>query len=83
VAQARRAVVAGGHVLVASFAEDGPTRCSGLEVMRYSPATLHAQFGEGFTFHGAEREEHNTPAGVAQAFTYYLCRRTIADGAAT
>lgn len=82
VAQARRAVVAGGHLLVACFAEDGPAQCSGLTVMRYSPATLHAQFGEGFTFLDAEREEHNTPAGVAQAFTYYLCRRTMTDGTA-
>jgi SAM-dependent methyltransferase len=82
VAQAGRAVAAGGHLLVASFAEDGPTRCSGLEVMRYSPATLHAQFGGGFTFLSAEREEHTTPAGVAQAFTYCLCRRTVANGTA-
>ena len=80
VAQARRAVVAGGHVLVATFAEDGPMRCSGLEVMRYSPTALHAEFGEGFTFLSAEREEHVTPAGVAQAFTYCLCKRTMADG---
>lgn len=83
VAQAGRAVSAGGHLLVASFAEDGPTRCSGLQVMRYSPDTLAAQFGEGFTFVNAEREDHITPAGVAQAFTYCLCRRRLADGTGT
>jgi len=76
VAQARRAVRVGGHVLVATFAEDGPTRCSGLEVVRYSPTALHAQFGTGFTFLGGEREEHRTPAGDSQAFTYCLCGRT-------
>ncbi len=83
VAQARRAVVAGGYVLVAGFAEDGPTRCSGLEVMRYSPTMLHAEFGEGFSFLRAEREEHRTPAGAVQAFTYCLCRRTGMGGTAT
>jgi hypothetical protein len=48
VAQARRAVRPGGHVIEASFAPEGPTRCSGLEVVRYGPETMHAEFGTGF-----------------------------------
>jgi len=75
VAQARRAVAPGGYVLVASFAEDGPTHCSGLEVMRYSAESLQAQFGEEFTFLEAQREEHRTPGGQLQAFIYCVCRR--------
>lgn len=75
VAQVRRAVPPGGHVLVATFAEDGPTRCSGLDVMRYSPATLHAEFGPGFAYVAAHREDHRTPSGTVQAFTYCLFRR--------
>jgi SAM-dependent methyltransferase len=74
VAQVRRAVRPGGFVLVATFADDGPTRCSGLEVNRYSPATLHAEFGEPFRLLTSEREEHVTPGGVYQAFIYCLCR---------
>ena len=38
-----------GHVVVPSFALDGPTRCSGLEVVRYSPDTMHAEFRTGFS----------------------------------
>src|SRR5574338_1037873 len=68
VAQARRAVKAGGHVILASFAEDGPSRCSGLPVMRYSPAALQTEFGPGFTLLRHEREAHHTPAGVVQSF---------------
>ena len=83
VAQVRRAVEPGGHVLVATFAEDGPTRCSGLEVVRYSPAGLHPQFGPEFTFVRAEREEHHTPSGGVQAFTYCLCRHSLAEPAGT
>ena len=78
VAQVRHALAPAGHVLVATFAEDGPTRCSGLDVMRYSPAALHAQFGEGFAFVAAYREEHRTPTGAVQAFTYCLCQRRTA-----
>ena len=75
VAQVRRAVPPGGHALVAAFAEDGPTRCSGLDVMRYSPASLHAEFGDGFRLVKSERDEHRTPGGSTQMFTYCLCQR--------
>lgn len=74
VAQVRHAVRPGGLVLVATFAEDGPTRCSGLEVARYSPVALHAEFGEGFRLVESAREEHRTPSGGTQRFTYCLCR---------
>jgi ubiquinone/menaquinone biosynthesis C-methylase UbiE len=73
-AQTRRAVAPGGHVIVASFATDGPARCSGLEVVRYSPDTMHAAFGDGFRLIDSVREDHLTPAGATQAFIYCLCR---------
>jgi len=74
VAQVRHAVRVGGFVLVATFADDGPTRCSGLEVARYSPEALRAEFDAPFQLMTSEREEHVTPAGVRQAFIYCLCR---------
>lgn len=73
-AQVRQAVRSGGFVLVATFAEDGPTRCSGLEVKRYSPEALHAEFGAPFRVMASEREQHMTPGGALQVFTYCLCR---------
>ncbi len=74
VAQVRHAVRPGGHVLVATFAEDGPTRCSGLDVARYTPRALHAEFGAGFRLCDTVRELHRTPTGAQQAFTYCVCR---------
>ena len=79
VAQVRQAVRVGGFVLVATFADDGPTRCSGLEVARYSPEALQAEFGTAFRLMTSEREEHLTPAGVRQAFVYCLCRMDELD----
>jgi ubiquinone/menaquinone biosynthesis C-methylase UbiE len=70
-----RAVKPGGHVVVATFAEDGPTRCSGLPVMRYSAADLHAAFGKSFTLVRHEKEAHRTPFGTLQQFTYCHLRR--------
>jgi ubiquinone/menaquinone biosynthesis C-methylase UbiE len=64
----------GGHVVVATFAEDGPTRCSGLPVKRYSAAELHDAFGPAFRLVRSELETHHTPGGVGQHFTYCWCR---------
>jgi ubiquinone/menaquinone biosynthesis C-methylase UbiE len=74
VEQVFRSVKPGGHVIVATFAEDGPTQCSGLPVMRYSASGLHAQFGEAFTLIKHVEEAHRTPSGDVQKFVYCYCR---------
>jgi len=71
-----RSVKPGGHVIVATFAKDGPLQCSGLPVMRYSAPQLHSEFGEAFTLISHEREEHHTPFGTTQQFTYCHCRKS-------
>ena len=71
----RRAVRVGGHVIVATFAPDGPDRCSGLEVVRYSPESLHSEFGRGFDLVDSTNETHHTPFGTGQKFIYCYCRR--------
>ena len=73
-----RAVKPGGHVIVATFAEDGPLQCSGLPVMRYSATGLHTEFGAPFTLLQHEREEHLTPSGSVQRFVYCYCRKNNA-----
>ena len=70
-----RAVKPGGLVFVATFAEDGPTTCSGLPVMRYSASELHAEFGTPFELLRHEKEAHHTPAGRVQQFVYCFCRK--------
>ncbi len=70
-----RSVVPGGSLIVATFATDGPTHCSGLEVARYSAAELTAQFAAHFTLVADEREEHCTPSGALQMFTWVVLRR--------
>ena len=72
--QLRKAVKPGGFALVATFANDGPTRCSGLPVARYSAEALHREFGQGFRLAESVREEHVTPSGAKQAFVYCLCQ---------
>ena len=75
-AQVRRALRPTGAVVIATFAENGPTRCSGLPVARYSAGALHAQFGSDFQLVDSTREQHVTPAGVTQSFVYCEFRLT-------
>ena len=64
----------GGFVIVSTFGPEGPTRCSGLEVMRYDAEALHRQFGAGFRLVESSKELHYTPWGAAQQFLYCYCR---------
>ena len=72
-----RAVKPGGLVIVATFAEDGPTLCSGLPVMRYNASELHAEFGEPFVLLGHEKESHHTPGGNEHKFVYCFCLKAV------
>lgn len=74
VARARAALKPGGHLLIATFAHDGPTECSGLPVVRYTRESLHTELGEDFRVLDSVREVHVTPSGAQQAFVYLLCR---------
>jgi SAM-dependent methyltransferase len=74
VAQVASAVRSGGHVIVGTFGPEGPTQCSGLDVVRYDADSLHDQFGVRFHLLGSSKELHETPFGTVQQFLYCLCR---------
>jgi len=69
------AVKTDGHVILATFALDGPPRCSGLEVMRYSPEGLLGELGAGFDLVQSTQATHQTPSGGEQKFIYYWFHR--------
>jgi hypothetical protein len=60
----------GGSAIIATFALDGPEKCSGLPVVRYSPETLASELGDGFVLVDSHRHIHTTPWGTRQAFQY-------------
>ena len=68
--QVHRAVKPGGHVIISAFAKEGPTRCSGLDVVRYDAASLVEALGAGFKLFGSASESHHTPFGTTQEFLY-------------
>lgn len=69
-AQVTRAVKPDGHVIVSTFGPEGPTKCSGLDVVRYDAESLHAEFGPRFRLVESSKELHPTPFGTTQQFIY-------------
>jgi len=70
IAQLRHAVKPGGHIIIATFALDGPLKCSGLPVMRYSAALMQSTLGPEFELIKNTQELHETPTGANQSFLY-------------
>ncbi|MEX2515529.1 MAG: class I SAM-dependent methyltransferase [Gammaproteobacteria bacterium] len=71
----RRALKPGGHLILATFAENGPAQCSGLPVQRYSAATLTDMLGGDFMLQRQQDVLHLTPVGHPQAFVYLHFQR--------
>jgi SAM-dependent methyltransferase len=77
VALATRCIRDGGSLILATFAPDGPEKCSGLPVCRHDATALAGLFAGGFTHVADSREIHLTPFATEQAFTYLLLRRAV------
>jgi 2-polyprenyl-3-methyl-5-hydroxy-6-metoxy-1,4-benzoquinol methylase len=66
----RKAVRPGGHVIIGTFAPDGPERCSGLPVVRHDAASLGDMLGSTFRLMQTRRHDHETPGGTKQRFQF-------------
>ncbi|PTM49048.1 class I SAM-dependent methyltransferase [Phreatobacter oligotrophus] len=71
----REGLRTGGYIIMGTFALDGPERCSGLPVTRYSTESLSAFLGEGFALVDSRRHEHATPWGAVQRFVFGTFKR--------
>lgn len=65
----------GGRAIIATFDVDGPSHCSGLPVVRYGAEDLARVFAPDFGLVSSHREEHVTPAGLIQPFTWAVLTR--------
>lgn len=61
-------------MIVSTFGPEGPTKCSGLEVVHYDADSLHKEFGARFRLVDSSKELHKTPFGTTQQFLYCYCR---------
>jgi len=74
VARLKQAVRPGGHVIMGTFAIDGPEKCSGLPVNRYDPAGLARELGGQFVLVDSRRHAHSTPWNSEQRFQFCIFR---------
>lgn len=74
-----RALAPGGHVVLGTFAPEGPEQCSGLPVARHDAASLAALLGDGFALVETFHHMHTTPWGTLQAFTWARLRRVASS----
>ncbi len=70
-----KALMPGGHALMATFGPNGPLKCSGLEIVRYSSENLREELGEKFKLEKYFTEIHKTPFDTTQEFLYCLFRK--------
>jgi ubiquinone/menaquinone biosynthesis C-methylase UbiE len=70
-----RALIPNGHVIIATFAIDGPVKCSGLDVARYDGPAICTELGAGFRLIEQTDETHVTPWGTEQTFSYFRFTR--------
>ncbi len=70
-----RAVRPGGHLIIGTFALDGPEQCSGLPVVRYDAASLSTILGPSFQLMESRIHSHQTPMGTLQHFQFSRFRR--------
>ncbi|MDB5551394.1 MAG: putative methyltransferase [Rhizobium sp.] len=71
----KRGLRKGGHVIIGTFAPDGPEKCSGLPVARHDSGSLAGLLGQGFALVDHRRHEHATPWGGIQKFQFSTFRR--------
>jgi SAM-dependent methyltransferase len=71
-----RGVAPGGWAMIATFDPEGPERCSGLPVCRYSADELASVLGSGWVLRETRSEVHETPAGKPQSFVFSLFARS-------
>lgn len=76
-ARLRQALAPDGHAIIATFALDGPEKCSGLPVQRYDPASLAETLGPGFALISSTRHLHRTPWGAPQSFQFSVFKRSL------
>jgi SAM-dependent methyltransferase len=75
----RNAVRPGGHVIIATFAPDGPERCSGLPVVRHDAASIGEALGPSFNLIESRRHDHQTPGGAVQRFQFSRFQRSTSS----
>ena len=78
IANVKKTLLPGGHLIIAAFAPEGPKKCSNLDIVQYDSRKISMELGHAFELQQTRQETHKTPAGADQQFNYFLFRYTPA-----
>ena len=67
---AENAIKKDGYLILGTFSENGPTKCSGLEIKQYSEASMSVRFEVDFNRIKCIQEDHTTPFDTVQNFLF-------------
>ena len=79
VSVARRSIKPGGYLILGTFSDHGPAKCSGLTVHQYNESTLTSELSDGFDRVGCITEDHITPFKTKQNFLFCSFRRHLSE----
>lgn len=65
----------GAYFIISTFAENGPLKCSGLEIVRYAKDELIQKVGSSFELLDFQKEDHVSPGGMEQKFNYWVFKK--------
>lgn len=71
----KRSVKPGGFLVIGTFSENGPKKCSGIEIRQYSVSQMQDLFSDDFTTMSCKNIDHTTPSGGIQNFTFCSFRK--------
>ena len=72
---AEKAIKKDGYMVLGTFSENGPEKCSGLDIKQYSEASMSGRFGVSFERIKCIHEDHLTPSNLVQNFLFCSFRR--------
>lgn len=78
IANVKKTLLPGGHLIIAAFAPEGPKKCSNLDIVQYDSRKISVELGHAFELQQTRQETHKTPGGADQQFNYFLFRYTPA-----
>lgn len=67
---AEKGIKPSGYMIIGTFATDGPTKCSGIEVSQYSEGSLSKKFDHQFKTIACQKVSHKTPFDTIQNFVF-------------
>lgn len=76
---AEHAIMKDGYLILGTFSENGPEKCSGLEIKQYSEASMSARFEIAFDRIKCVQEDHTTPFNTVQNFLFCSFKKNLSD----